>query len=145
LFADVLAHQGDNQLPVAATIRDKPLLLDRPVDELPAVNDRAWNPLAQSEPLAIAGWWAALELLGLLALPLALSVFARFADGGYIFAKSLGLLLVAYVVWLAASFHLVIQHALTVWVVALVLLLMAVLRLLARRRQFATFLREHWR
>jgi YYY domain-containing protein len=146
LFADTLPRQGDNQLPAAAVpARDKSLMLDRPVDELPVVSDRAWNPLAQYQPLAIVGWWAVVELLGLLALPLTLSVFARFADGGYILAKSLGLLLVAYVVWLVASFHLVIQHALMIWVVALVLLLMAAQRLLGRRRQFAAFLRDHWR
>ena len=145
LFADAMPRQGDNQLPVAVTIRDKPLMLDQPVEDLPIVNDRAWNPLAQVEPLAIVGWWVVVELLGLLALPLALTVFARFADGGYIFAKSLGLLLVAYIVWLAASFHFVIQHALTVWVVALALLLLAALQLVRRRQQFARFVREHWR
>lgn len=145
LFADAVPKQGDNQLPAAASVHDKPLLLDRPVDELPVVNDRGWNPLAQIEPLAIVGWWLVVELLGLLALPLALTVFARFADGGYIFAKSLGLLLVAYVVWIAASGRFVIHNALSVWVVTLALMLAAAAIVLRRRAWFAQFVREHWR
>ena len=51
-------------------------------------------------------WWLTLELLGLLALPLAWRLFGRFADRGYGFAKVLGLLVVTYVAWLLPSLHL---------------------------------------
>ncbi|MCA1554130.1 MAG: glycosyltransferase family 39 protein, partial [Chloroflexi bacterium] len=131
LFADAPAAQNP-QPPVAATnTRDKSLMLDRPVDQLPVVNDRAWNAAANASQLvAVAWWWLVVQLLGLIALPLALTVFHRFADGGYIFAKSLGLLLVAYVVWLLASVHLVIQNALVVWLVTLLALAISVAAIL---------------
>ncbi|MEX2236001.1 MAG: DUF2298 domain-containing protein [Dehalococcoidia bacterium] len=48
-----------------------------------------------------ASWWAAVQLLGLAAFPLAFLVFRRLADGGYAFSKVLGLLLLAYLYWLS--------------------------------------------
>ncbi len=56
--------------------------------------------------LRVIVWWLALQLIGLLALPLTWRLFARLPGRGYPFAKVLGLLLVAYVLWLGASFHL---------------------------------------
>src|SRR2546423_13917649 len=47
-------------------------------------------------------WFIALELLGLLALPLAARIFRRFDDRGYGLAKPLGLLAVGYCCWLLA-------------------------------------------
>lgn len=47
-------------------------------------------------------WWVLLEALGLLTLPLVFSLFSPWAGRGYPFAKVIGLLLVTYVVWLAA-------------------------------------------
>ena len=137
LFADLpTAKQPDASNPATIT-RDKSLLLDRPVDQLPVVNDRAWNPLARaSQGLAALSWWLALQVLGLLALPLTFAVFPQFADGGYAFSKALGLLLVAYIVWILASFQLIIQHAAALWGVTLVLLALA-LYVMARQR--ATF------
>jgi YYY domain-containing protein len=49
-------------------------------------------------------WWVGLEALGLLTLPLLFPLFSRCAGHGYPFAKVIGLLLVTYVVWLAAFF-----------------------------------------
>src|SRR6478672_5554382 len=47
-------------------------------------------------------WWIVLELLGLAALPLTWVVMRRLPDRGYAFAKSLGLVLVGYVMWLTS-------------------------------------------
>ena len=47
-------------------------------------------------------WWLAVELIGLAALPFAFRFLAFLPDRGVAFAKPLGLLLVAYVVWLGA-------------------------------------------
>jgi len=100
LFAEALEPSPEQPL-------GKTLLLDGPVDELPVIRDRGWNGLANSHPLlSILFWWLAVEMLGLVALPLTLLVFHRLADGGYILSKTLGLLVVAYLVWLAASLRL---------------------------------------
>ena len=56
--------------------------------------------------LPVISWWLALQLLGLVALPLTWRLFSRLPGRGYPFAKVLGLLLVAYILWIGASFHL---------------------------------------
>lgn len=85
----------------------KSLLLDGPVDELPVIDERGWNPLANAHPLlSVLIWWLAVGVLGLLALPLTTVVFHRLADRGYVLSKTMGLLLVAFLVWVAASYRL---------------------------------------
>jgi YYY domain-containing protein len=145
LFAAVPPAKTNNDAAptTPATTRDKTLLLDRPVDQLPAVHDRAWNPLARaSQWLGVVSWWLVVELLGLLALPLTAFVFQHFADGGYAFSKALGLLIVAYLVWIAASLQLVIQLALFVWFVAGALLVASITLIAQRRALFAQWQRE---
>lgn len=51
-------------------------------------------------------WYILLTLLGWITFPLAFYLFPALADRGYVFARSLGLLLWGYVFWLFASFHL---------------------------------------
>ena len=51
-------------------------------------------------------FWLILELIGLIALPLAWRLFRRLPGRGAPFAKALGLLLTGYVLWLGASFGL---------------------------------------
>jgi YYY domain-containing protein len=51
------------------------------------------------------GWWLIVQGIGLIALPIALLVFRRLPGAGYAFAKPLGILLTAYLFWLALSLH----------------------------------------
>ncbi len=51
-------------------------------------------------------WWLIAQALGLVGLPLAGLVFGSLPDGGYPFAKALGLLLTGYLAWLLAMFGL---------------------------------------
>ena len=53
--------------------------------------------------LAAIRWWAALTLLGLAALPLVYTLLRRLPDRGYAFTRPAGLLLVAWVYWLAGT------------------------------------------
>ncbi len=55
--------------------------------------------------ISAVSWWLAIQLCGVLALPLAWRLFARLPGRGYPFAKALGLLLASYILWLGASFH----------------------------------------
>ena len=50
-------------------------------------------------------WWAAIQLLALIAAPLLLAVLAPLADRGWGLSKAFGLLLFAYVVWLLGVTH----------------------------------------
>ena len=56
-------------------------------------------------------WWVVIQLFGLAVLPLAWHLFARLPGRGYPFAKALGLLLVSFLLWLGASFHLIPNNA----------------------------------
>lgn len=47
-------------------------------------------------------WWVVVELVGLLALPLTMTLFRRLPDQGYSFAKPLGILMISYLAWLVA-------------------------------------------
>ncbi len=139
LFRGQDVHTEEGETP------KKTLLLDGPVDELPVVDDFRWNVAASRSPLlAVLVWWLAVEIIGLLAWPLAFVVFGRFLERGYILAKSLGLLLVAYLVWLAASLRL-LPNALPTILLALFLLALLSLYLLGRNgRQMWAFWRERW-
>src|SRR5579885_2066781 len=63
-------------------------------------------------------WLVALEVLGVLALPLAVRVFRRLDDGGYGLVKPLGLLAVGYLCWLLGILGLLDYTQPTVLVVA---------------------------
>ena len=82
----------------------KSLLLGRPVDELPVVDDYRWNSLANRSTLvAIVVWWLVVQVIGWLTWPLTHRLFRRLPDHGYPLTKSLGWLLVGYGVWLVSS------------------------------------------
>ncbi len=53
--------------------------------------------------LIVIVWWLWMQVLGLVALPLAYRMFGRLPDRGYAFARPLGLLLTTYILWLGAS------------------------------------------
>jgi len=106
LFAPALERPlSPTRYPRGAT--EKPLLLAQLVDRLPAVTDLSWNRAIGSNGVAATLLWLlTIELLGLLALPLTLRLFARFPDRGWGLSKLIGWLLLAYPVWLAASLRL---------------------------------------
>ncbi len=62
-----------------------------------------FQPGSLGDRAPVLAWLIAIQAAGLLAFPLAHRIFSRFPDRGYLLAKPLGLLLVAYLVWLAAS------------------------------------------
>ena len=100
----------------------KTLLLDGPVDELPVIDDFRWNSLANRYHLfAVIFWWLAVVLVGLAAWPVTFVVFHHLSDRGYILARSLGLIIVAYLVWLPASLCL-LRNTLPTILLALALL-----------------------
>ncbi len=51
-------------------------------------------------------FWLVLQLFGLIGLPAAFRLFRNLPDRGYAFARPLGLLLSAYLLWLAGTFGL---------------------------------------
>jgi len=90
-------------------------------------------------------WWLALTLLGLLAFPLLFSAFRGLADRGYIFSKTVGILLLAYFTWILACLHLVAFSHLSTLIVMAVLLLLASILYMWQREAINAFLRQRWR
>ncbi|MDQ3699337.1 MAG: DUF2298 domain-containing protein, partial [Chloroflexota bacterium] len=76
-------------------------------------------------------WWLVLELLGLLAAPLAWIAFPRLPDRGYGLSKALGLLAVAWLAWSLTSVRLLPWTRPTL---ALSVLVLAVVSAVALRR-----------
>lgn len=105
LFHEAL-HTRPRASPSGAPSAGKSLLLDRPVDELPVIAERGWNPVGNAHPLlSVFTWWLAVQLLGFLVLPVATVVFRRLPDRGYVLSKTMGLLIVAFLVWVLASYR----------------------------------------
>ncbi len=81
-----------------------PLLLATPVNQLPAVDEYAWNSLVRENwLLSTLLWLVLLYGLSLLGLPLAMLVFGGWRDSGLVWARLIGLLLLGYAVWLPTS------------------------------------------
>jgi YYY domain-containing protein len=120
---------------------DKPLTYSQPVSSLPDVGDFAWNPLAQEDTqwIAVLLWLLAAQLLGFIALPIVFSVCRNLPDRGYAFAKLLGLLLVSWGSWIAASTRLI---PFTAWSVLLMVAIMGALAALCWRLGAGKEIRE---
>ncbi|MHB1295787.1 MAG: DUF2298 domain-containing protein [Anaerolineae bacterium] len=117
-------------------------MLDEPVDTLPTLTDRGWNAPARTSTLAaVLSWWLVLELIGLAAWPLLARVLGGLADKGYGLAKGMGLLLVSYVVWMAASLRVAANSPPLAWAA---LAALGALSLWLWRTRFSE-LAEFWR
>jgi YYY domain-containing protein len=109
-----VVHPGEPQI-LTTDISVEPPHLDMPpplrlmddVNELPAVNEFAWNEwVGDYSGRAVLVWLVALYGLMALGLPLAVLVFGHWRDGGFVWARLIGLLVVGYAVWLPASLDL---------------------------------------
>jgi YYY domain-containing protein len=69
-------------------------------------------------------WYIVIQLISLAALPLTLRLFPALPDRGYAFAKSLGVLLVGFVLWLGTSYGFLRNETGGAW---LALLIVAIL------------------
>jgi YYY domain-containing protein len=80
------------------------LLLDKPVDQLPVIDDIGWNrPANDQQWFGVLLWFVLAQILGLIGLPLAMRVGSRLPDKGYILAKPIGAAVMALVIWLIVS------------------------------------------
>ena len=66
------------------------------------------------------GWYLVVQLIGLITLPLAWRMFAYLPDRGYVFARSLGILLVGVILWLGYSYGLLRNEPGGAWLAVLV-------------------------
>ncbi|MBI2910494.1 MAG: glycosyltransferase family 39 protein, partial [Chloroflexi bacterium] len=93
----------------------------------------------------LASWLLLIEAAALAAFPLAFLALRAFPDGGYLLAKPLGLLLLAYLTWLAASLRWVPFERGSVAACLALLALAGSLAAWARRRSLVSLIRRRWR
>jgi YYY domain-containing protein len=141
----LLKEAADRQEQDGGSDQGKSLLLseqDRVVQEAGGTFSQMFDPASLANRSPVLVWWLAIELLGLVALPIVFGTFRNLNDRGYFFAKSLGILLLGYLVWLAASVRL-LPYTLTSIVLMLGLLAALSWRLfLAQRQAMLDFLQR---
>ncbi len=95
--------------------------------------------------MSVLLWLAVIEVLGVIAFPIAFVTLRPLRDRGYSVAKPLGLLLMAYPVWLVGSWGAVpVGRAVVVVVVAGIAAASGFLAW-RRRREIQCFLKQEWR
>jgi YYY domain-containing protein len=90
--------------------------------------------------VSFAQWYSMLLVLGLLFLPVTYRLFSSLFDGGYIFAKIIGALVVSYLIFLLSTLHIIPFSIPTVIGIAVVL---GVLQILLLRKTIIPFLSKH--
>ena len=103
------------------------------------------SPQSLPNQIPLLWWLLVVELLGLISFPLAYTVFPGLRDRGWGFAKTLGLLVLAYLVWLPSSLRLLPFDR---WMVVAAFVLLAAAGAAItwwRRAELWAFVRERWR
>jgi len=101
------------------------------------------NGFAMRHPLII--WLLVLELLGLLGLPVTFFVLGNLLDRGFIIAKTIGLLVLGYLVWIAVSLGAATYDRGVIFLALLVLALGSGAMTYWQRAEMWNFLRREWR
>lgn len=143
LLMRLLGNEQSHRSPPNEREEGLSLILETPVSALPVVDDYRWNTFAnESTVAAVAIWWLAVMLVGVLAMPITYVLFHQLPDRGYALGKSLGLLLISYFVWMNSSLGLLGNRFSTV-IVALVVLGGISLWIMIRwRESFFAYLRH---
>jgi YYY domain-containing protein len=124
-------------------------LLLRPDDLKTQQEGGTWSDVFSDSGIVASNptlvWLLAMELAALAATPLALVLFRRLPDRGYLLSKPLGLLLLAYPVWLLVSLKLVYFTQSTLLIALATLLVIAAGVAYRWRGELLGFIRDHWR
>ncbi len=144
--SDTCVDSAVKMIPAKA---DQNALMLRPNDCQTQRSGGTWssifNPTSLSNRFPVITWLLAIEIMSLAVLPLGLFLFRALPDRGYLLAKPLGLLAVAWLVWLGASLKLF--HFNRESIFAMMVLLIAVGAVVARlnRNDLLAYVRDHWR
>ncbi len=95
--------------------------------------------------LDVVSWLLAIELLGLLALPVLFVLTPWLPDRGFTITKPIGMLMLAYVLWVAASTSLVPNSLPTLLVILAALAGASIWLWWRHQRRLTEYLRKEWR
>ncbi len=131
-----------------ASASQKTLLLSQQQINADSANAPLWqrfDPAGWRTKAALPLWWLAIELLGLLAFPLAFIALPGLRDRGWGLAKGLGVLLLSFIIWLPASLGIVPYEEGTVWLALVALAAIAGGIAWRHYHELLAFFRVHWR
>ena len=92
--------------------------------------------------LSVLYWLLAVELIGLVAFPIAYALMPSLRDRGYAVAKPLGLILLSWPLWLLGSFNLVPTTTVTLWGALAVMAVVSGRIAYVHREELASLLRR---
>jgi uncharacterized membrane protein len=98
-----------------------------------------------NEAVAVAVWYLTMVIIGWLAFPLTYAAFGGLPDRGYPLSKTVALLVVAWLVWMAGSLRLLPHTRGTVMLGFAVLALVSGAIAWWKRLQIRDYVRGHWR
>ena len=104
-----------------------------------------FDPSGLSNRFPVVIWFAWVQGLALLALPLSLLLFKALPDRGYLLAKPLAILLTAYLAWLFASHQWMTFSRNSILLAALLMAAVSLLIVYTRRVDIYAFFRENLR
>lgn len=99
--------------------------------------------IAMQHPIIV--WWLVVEALGAIAFPFTFVFLSRFPDRGFVIAKTIGLLMAGYVVWIAASVGLALYDRGFLWLAVGALAVLSAILVAILRREIFAFIRREWR
>ena len=102
-------------------------------------------PSGRSLALQVVMWVGMVMLIHMAVLPVCLTVFASLPDRGYLLGKTLGILVVCYLVWLLASLNLSRFTSLTIWVIVVLVGVSSWVWALSSSLFSRDTLRLHWK
>ena len=103
------------------------------------------RPAGWPARLPVLSWLLVVELMALLAVPIAFVLLRRLPDRGYLLAKPLGLLLVCLVVWLLASYELLAFSPMSIVLGMAVIAAVSLALLAIHRREIGAFVARRWK
>jgi YYY domain-containing protein len=149
LTPPILRRGGTSSIPLPLNpAPDRRLMLSAKQwakDQQGQTYDQMFPPtgLAMQHPVLI--WWLLLELLGIIAFPLVFVVFSGLRDRGFIVAKTVGLLLLGWIVWITVSLGLTTYDRAFMYGLVVVLTALSAALGYRLRERILPFVREHWR
>lgn len=87
-------------------------------------------------------WWVWLLIIGLVFLPISAFLFHRFFDKGYLFAKTIGLIMLSYAVWLLSSLKLLAFTRTSIYIVLVLGLATSIAIIIRMRKKGMKYLPE---
>ncbi|HAJ36296.1 MAG TPA: hypothetical protein DCL15_11440, partial [Chloroflexi bacterium] len=138
------AGQATSMLPPVTERRS--LEFDRPIQELPVVDNYRWNAFASaSTPLAIIWWWLVLTLLGWLMWPVMFTLFRPLRDAGFFLSRTFGWLVGGWLLWMLVSLGVLQNTVVYAWLSVAILAVVGVLLAVRQRRPLTAFIRCNWK